>query len=871
MGEVYRARDTRLDRIVAIKILPREMSSDPLRKQRFEREAKTISNLNHPNICVLYDVGSQGGVSYLVMECLEGETLEKRLEKGPLPTEALLRHGMEIADALEKAHRNGVIHRDLKPGNIMLTKSGAKLLDFGLAKSRAAGATEEETLKTLTTGGAKLTEQGTILGTFQYMAPEQLGGKEADARTDVFALGELLYEMATGRVAFSGRTKASLIAAILSAEPPPISTVQPMTPPALERLVRGCLEKDPEERWQTAHDVKLQLRAIAEGGSQAGIPASVTAQRKNRERLLLAALAVTSMVAVAFGFLYTSRAPERARIVRSYIKAMPNSSFLLSGQQGGFAISPDGLRLAYVAQNAEGRALLWVRPIDSLEALALPGTEDAASPFWSPDSRMIGFFAGAKLKKIQATGGPPLTICDAPNARGGTWNQEGVILFTPNLNVPLHRVSASGGTPIPVTSLDPGKGDTTHRWPQFLPDGRHFLYVAGTPLTPRENPTNAIMLGSLDSKESKLLLHTHERAMYVSGHILFLRLSTLMAQPFDLKRMELTAEAFPIADPVQGNELTLNSIFSASENGLLAYLEGANSASRELIWLDRNGKKVGEVPGPDTYVSPRISPNGKKLLYTLISPYYEVWSYDMATNVKTRLTFGSTSGRASLTAVWYPDGQRIAFTSLGSGKFGFYQRAADGSGTEDLLLEEDSYVKYVNDWSPDGKFLVFQDAPRGTNEVWVLPLGGERKPFPIPQAQSPAFAATFSPNGKWLAYCSSESGEQKIYVVSFPGPGGKWQVSAGGGCYPRWRHDGKELFYLSRDNKIVAAEVRGDASSFSVGAVNALFETRVYRSAFGSGFDVAADGQRFIVDYEPGQPNVAITLVENWDSELAKK
>ena len=483
---------------------------------------------------------------------------------------------------------------------------------------------------------------------------------------------------------------------------------------------------------------------------------------------------------------------------------------------------------------------------------------------------MIGFFAGAKLKKIQATGGPPLTICDAPNARGGTWNQEGVILFTPNLNVPLHRVSASGGTPIPVTSLDPGKGDTTHRWPQFLPDGRHFLYLAGTPLTPRENPTNVVMLGSLDSKESKLLLHTHEQAMYVSGHILFLRLSTLMAQPFDLKRMELTAEALPIADPVQGNELTLNAMFSASENGLLAYLEGANSARRELIWLDRNGKKVGEVAGPDAYVSPRVSPDGKKLLYTLVSPYYEVWSYDMATGVKTRLTFGSTSGRASLSAVWHPDGQRIAFTSLGRGKFGFYQRAADGSGSEDLLLEESSYVKYVNDWSPDGKFLVFQHAPRGTNEVWVLPLAGERKPFPLPQAQSPAFASAFSPNGKWLAYCSSESGEQKIYVVSFPGPGGKWQVSPGGGCYPRWRHDGKELFYLSTDNKIVAAEVRGDASSFSVGAVNALFETRVYRSAFG-GFDVAADGQRFIVAYEPGQPNVAITLVENWDGELNKK
>src|SRR5215831_7695365 len=413
MGEVYRARDTRLERTVAVKVLPTEVSANPERKQRFEREARAISSLNHPNICALYDVGSQDGIEYLVLEFVEGETLEKRLEKGPLPTEVLLRHGMEIADALEKAHRSGVIHRDLKPANIMLTKSGAKLLDFGLAKW-TAGASEEETLKTLTTGGAKLTERGTILGTFQYMAPEQLEGKEADARTDLFAFGEVLYQMATARPAFAGKTKASLIAAILSAEPVPIATVQPMTPPALERLVRGCLEKDPEERWQTAHDVKLQLRAIAEGGSQSGVPALVATQRKTRERLLLAALGVTTLAAALLGVLYLKRAPDRSRVVRSYIKAMPNSSFLVGGQQGGFAISPDGRLLAYVAQGAEGKALLWVRPIDSLQALALPGTDDPSFPFWSPDSRMIGFFTSGKLKKIEASGGPPLTLCDAP-------------------------------------------------------------------------------------------------------------------------------------------------------------------------------------------------------------------------------------------------------------------------------------------------------------------------------------------------------------------------------------------------------------------------------------------------------------------------
>lgn len=867
MGEVYRAKDTRLERTVAIKVLPKEMSADAVRKQRFEREAKTISSLNHPNICTLHDIGSQDGVDYLVMECVAGETLAKRLERGPLPLEQVLKHGAQIADALDTAHRAGIVHRDLKPGNIMLTAAGAKLLDFGLAKPAARLAS----LATLTVTKAEspVTQQGTIVGTFQYMSPEQVEGKELDGRSDIFSLGAVLYEAVTGKKAFEGKSQLSVASAILEKEPALITSVKPLTPPALDHVIRRCLAKDPEERWQTARDFALELKWITESGSQS-MPAPVLRRTRTRDLIAAGGAILIILAAIFVGVLHWTRTPQEVRIARSYIKAMPNSSFLLSGQQGGFAISPDGLRLAYVAQNAEGKALLWVRPIDSLEALALPGTEDAAFPFWSPDSRMIGFFAAAKLKKIEATGSPPLTICEAPNPRGGSWNQEGVILFTPNLNVPLHRVPASGGAPTPVTSLDPGKGVTTHRWPQFLPDGRHFLYVAGTPLTPRENPTNAIMMGSLDSKESKLLLHAHARALYVSGHILFLRLSTLMAQPFDLKRLELTADALPIADPVQENELTLNAIFSASENGLLAYLEGANSASRELIWLDRSGKKVGEVPGPEAYVSPRISPDGKKLLYTLVSPYYEVWSYDMAPSVKTRLTFGSTSGRASLSAVWYPDGQRIAFTSLRSGKFGFYQRAADGSGSEDLLLEENSYVKYVNDWSPDGKFLVFQQAPLGTNEIWVLPLAGERKPFPLLQAQSPAFVSAFSPNGKWLSYCSSESGEQKIYVVSFPGPGGKWQVSPGGGCYPRWRRDGKELFYLSADNKIVAAEVRGDTSSFAVGTVNPLFETRVYRSAFG-GFDVTADGQRFIVAYEPGQPNVAITLVENWDAELKKK
>jgi len=868
MGEVYRARDTRLERTVAIKILPEQLSKDPVHKQRLEREAKAISSLNHPNICTLHDVGSQDGVDYLVMECVEGETLAKRLEKGALPLEQVLKYVAQIADGLDKAHRAGIVHRDLKPGNIMLTATGAKLLDFGLAKPAAPlvnGATLTAAVPT-----TPVTQEGTVVGTFQYMSPEQIEGREVDGRSDIFSLGSVLYEMLTGQRAFPGKSQLSVASAILEKEPEPISSVNPLTPPALDHAIRRCLAKDPEERWQTARDLALELKWIAESGPERSVFAPVTGRIERREQILAGVAMTGALAAILFGVLYWSRAPSKSRTVRSYIKAMPNSSFVVGAQQGGFAISPDGLRLAYVAQNADGKTLLWVRALDSLQGQALEGTEEASFPFWSPDSRSIGFFASGKLKKIEFSGGPSFTVCDAPNPRGGSWNQDGVIVFTPSLNVPLHRVSASGGTPVPVTTLDPAKGITTHRWPQFLPDGHHFIYVAGTPLTPRENPTNTIMVGMLDSKETKLLLHAHASAQYVSGHILFLQQSTLMAQPFDVRRLELTGDAFPIADPVEESELILRSMFSASENGPLAYLEGTSSAGRQLLWLDRNGKKVGEVPGADTYMSPRISPDGKKVLYTLIAPWYEVWSYDMTLGLKTRLTFGTSSGRASLSPLWSPDGQRIAYMSLRDGRFGFYQKAANGSGNEEGLLKESDSVRYLNDWSPDGKFLAFQQAPQGINEIWMLPLTGERKATPFLQFKFSSAISAFSPNGKWLAYCSTESGDQKVYVVPFPGPGGKWQVSPGGGCFPRWRRDGKELFYFSADNKIVAAEVRADGSNFAIGAVNPLFETRVYRTAFG-GFDVAADGQRFIICYEPGQPNVAIALVENWDAELKRK
>ena len=869
MGEVYCASDTKLRRKVALKVLPEIFANDAHRMARFEREAQVLASLNHPHIAHVHGLEESNGIRALVMELVEGQTLAERIAKESISLEEALPIAQQIAEALEYAHERGIIHRDLKPGNIKLAPDGqAKVLDFGLAKALEGGGGDVD-ISTSPTISAAATRAGVLLGTAAYMSPEQAKGKAVDRRADIWAFGCVLFEMLAGKAAFGGETITDTLAAVVRGEPE-WGQLPQKTPWRIRELLQRCLTKDPKHRLQAIGEARIALEnAFTGAGTEDSI--SVAATNRKRERILTVATVVFAFAAIVIAIAHWGRAPEEARIVRSYIKAMPNSSFLLGGQQGGFAISPDGLRLAYVALNADGMALLWVRPIDSLQAQALAGTEDATFPFWSPDSRNIGFFADGKLKRIEASGGPSLTLCDAPNPRGGTWNQDGVILFAPNLNVPLHRISDSGGTPIPVTSLDPSKGVTTHRWPQFLPDGRHFLYVSGTPLTPRENPTNAINLGSLDSKESKLLFHAHAGAQYVSGHILFLRLSTLMAQPFNAKRLELTGDAFPIADPVQEYELSLRSVFSASQNGLLAYQEGTNSASRELIWLDRSGKKVGEVPGPEAYLSPRVSPDGKKLLYTVVSPWYEVWSYDMALGVKTRLTFGTAgSQRASLSPVWSPDGQRIAYMTISAGRFGIYQKAANGSGSEELLLEESDSVKYLNDWSPDGKFLAFQQAPRGINEIWMLPLAGERKPYPLVQPLSPALLSGFSPDGKWLAYCSSESGEQRVYVVPFPGPGGKWQVSPGGGCYPRWRRDGKELFYLAEDNKIVAAEVKADGSSFAIGAVNPLFETRLYRSPYG-GYDVSADGQRFIIAYEPGQPNVAITLVENWDAELKKK
>ena len=878
MGEVFRAVDTRLERTVAIKILPPQLSNDLARKQRFEREAKTISSLNHPHICVLYDVGHQDGTDYLVMECLEGETLAKRLEKSPIPLEQVLKFGAQIADALDKAHRSGVVHRDLKPGNIMLTPTGAKLLDFGLAKPVVA-LTTGATLTAAATPTTPVTQEGTILGTFQYMSPEQIEGKELDGRSDIFSLGAVLYEMLTGQRAFQGKSQLSVASAILEKEPPPISTVKPLTTPSLDHALRRCLAKDPEERWQTARDIAIELKWIADSGPSSGSAGPLVNRASSRERILAIAFVLAAGAAIALGVLYAKRPATNTRVTRTYVKSEEGSGFIFSGDQKGFAISPDGLNLAYVASTPtpDAKSALWIRPMDSLHARLLPGTEAAGFPFWSPDGRYIGFFAGGKLKKIDSQGGPPLIICDAPDGRGGSWNQQGDIVFTPTVNSPIYRVSASGGPITRLTMQDSSKNETTHRWPWFLPDGRHFIFLAGSTFTPRESATNSILMGSLDSKETKPLFHTHYQAVYASGHMLFLRQSSLMAQSFDAKRFEFTGEAVPIAEQVREDSSIAHAWFSPSANGLLLYAEGA-AKNRQLVWFDRNGKQIEAVPGEDAYAGISLSPDGKKLAYYLDGTGFDVWGFDIARGVKIPLTFGASSGQGNLYPVWSPDGKYVAYTSYRNGTYALYQKPADGSGGETLLLEGIDHFRVPTSWSMDGKLLVYHEGVSGGTyangvpggwSIWVLPLFGGHKAYPFIQSTFSAREASFSPDRKWLAYCSNESGEYRVYVVPFPGPGGKWQVSLGDGRGPLWRRDGKEIFYLSADNKLMAVNVEASGGSFAAAGARVLFDSHSY-GVFGR-YDASADGQRFVVVYEGNRPSSTLTSVANWTADLKER
>jgi Tol biopolymer transport system component len=857
MGEVYRAQDTRLDRTVAIKVLPCEFAASTEARQRFEREARAVSSLNHPHICALYDIGRQDETDFLVMEYLEGETLADRLAKGALPLEEALRLAIQVAGALDAAHRHGVVHRDLKPGNVMLTRSGGKLLDFGLAKmGQAAPPVEGSLAATLT---RPLTAHGTILGTFQYMAPEQLEGQEADARTDIFAFGAVLYEMLTGRRAFEGRSQASLISAIMSSDPPPISTLQPAskgTPPsALDHVVRTCLKKNPEDRFQTAHDVMLQLQWVTE--MEPG-----HAPRSERPRtwphwLLSAGLFIA---ALAFAVAWYRRPAVEVHSVRFTLDPPDNASF--PPYPGFVAVSPDGLRIAFVAAG-EGKNLLWVRALDTLAVRSLPGSEGASSPFWSPDSRFIGFFADRKLKKIEASGGPAIILCDAaspaPFGLGGAWNQDGTIVFAQTGGL-FHRVSAAGGVAVPLASIAAGERQQVS-FPSFLPGGRHLVHTG----TVDVSGSMGTFITLLDTKESRRLFQPSRGAAYSHRHLLFLRAGNLMAMPFDVKRLEPAGSAVPLAEMVD--------TFSVSENGVLVYRTGSvGGFGKQLTWYDRSGKQkqpLGKMAG---YFTLRLSPDEKRLAVQIYDTQTlgDIWVFDLTRAIPTRLTFDPSNDHHP---VWSPDGIRIVWASNRPARSGsggtsnLYIKNSGGTGDDELLLKSETN-KRPTDWSRDGRFILYENEdPKTKTDLYVYPMLGDRRPFPFLNSEFNEAQARFSPDSRWVAYVSDESGAPQVYVQAFPRGTAKYQISDAGGEEPQWRGDGKEIFYISA-GKLMAVAIKATGSTLEPALPRPLFDARISRAVWNGNYAVRADGQSFLVNSLGVASASPLTVVLNWSAGL---
>jgi len=882
MGEVYKASDTRLGRLVAIKVLPSQFSGQPEFKQRFEREAQAIAGLNHPNICTLYDVGAHDGIQYLVMELLEGETLAGRLARGPLPLEEALHIAIEISDALDKAHTTGITHRDLKPGNIMLTKSGSKLMDFGLAKKRAPA--EPSSASNVPTGVGDLTQHGSIIGTVQYMAPEQVEGEEADSRTDIFALSVVLYEMVTGKKAFSGKSQASLMASILQSQPPAMPSIEPLVPPSLQRVVEIGMAKEPRDRWQTAHDVTLQLKWIVEGGSQAGLPTPVAHHRKHREWLAWAVAALALVAVGALAIPYIWKAPPDVRPVQFSI--YPANGTVFGPDAAPIrpfpAISPDGRRIVYQAQEPNEPVMLWLRALDSVEAVPLPGTENAALPFWSPDSRYVGFTADRKLKKIEASGGPVQVLCDVTNAVEATWNRDGIILFADasgagvgSGNNGLERVSDAGGKPVVVMSPNKDQKDqkeTTLRAPYFLPDGRHFLYLA--------QPPNTIYVGSLDSTEPpKRLLAADSRAAYAPpGYLLFVQQGTLMGQRFDADTLELSGDAFPVA---QNTRVSANNngraAFGVSDNGTLVYRTGdlLGTAGMRIIWLDREGKVTDSINQDQSADNrnPRISPEEKRIAIERRTSEgclncSDIWILDLLRGANTRLTFGANE---ELLGSWSPDGSRILYRANTNGTAALYTKPASGVGAEELLLKLDQDITGAADWSQDDRYILYtvNDAATGS-DIWFLPLFGDGKPQPFAKTQFNQAIPRFSFDGRWVAYSSNESGTNQVYVQSFPSGGQRVQISVDGGTNPRWRRDGKELYFTGAQRNLMAVELKSSSSSLEPGVPRRLFQ---FPAVSNANFTVAADGQRFLFAVAATTINnpvddAPLTVILNWTAAV---
>jgi len=884
MGEVYKARDTRLDRTVAIKVLPPEFAADPERRARFEREARAISQLTHPHICTLYDIGATstaeeaGGapVDYLVMEYLEGETLAARLEKGPLPVAEVLRYGVEIASALDRAHRSGIVHRDLKPANVMLAKGGtarsgapqAKLMDFGLARptaltAEAAAQTESPTVR------RPITAEGTIVGTLQYMAPEQLEGKDADARTDLWALGCVLYEMAAGKQAFAGTSQASLIAAILKEAPRPLAELQPLTPPALERVVRQCLEKDPDERWQSAHDIASELGWISTSDA-ASTPSAVSAKPagRRRERLPWMVAGVMAIAALALGAVALWRGGQStAGEATVHAAILHEGEGVIDTTPSNVAISPDGRRIAYMVVDAEGEEGLWVRDLDSQVSRRLTDLWAPQLPFWSPDSRWVAFFTMSdppRLWKVPATGGAPVSLCDVTTGLGGTWGTQDVIVFAPTGSGPLYRVSSAGGSPEPVTVLDAERHQTGHRMPWFLPDGDHFLFAA----LPRVGPDVEIFAGSLGSKQVKRIMAAASGVTYAEpGYLLFERDQRLVAQRFDVSRLELTGEPIPIGEPpLAQSSWEATWIATASATGRLATLRSRPQRT-DVEWVDRLGRPLRKLPLPaGQWASIALSPDGQSVLASrpIAAVLAEIWLFDLE-GAKVERVSQPQIMNADL--AWAPDGRSFVYSSSQGGRFEVYRQQPGSTDPPQLIPTVDAQFKAVCGFTPDGRALVIgaHDPLKGWG-LWLAPLGTKTAPTFLLGYRAREIGGAVSPDGHWLAYGSLESGRSEVYVTPFPAGGQRTRVSTNGGYFPKWVRAGKELLYMSfqgRDGSVMSVPV-GTGPAFTAGTPRTILTRRGLAS-----FAVSSDGERLLLSVESGDtPPPYISLTLGWTAAM---
>jgi len=882
MGEVYQAHDTKLGRDVAIKVLPEAFAHDPERLSRFQREAKMLAALNHSNIATIFGLEQFNSTSYLVMELVPGETLQQRIKReGAIPIDEALAIAKQISEALEAAHEKGIIHRDLKPANVKVTPEGkVKVLDFGLAKAFEGDKSGSDPSNSPTLSQAA-TLQGVILGTAAYMSPEQARGKSVDKRTDIWAFGCVLYELLTGKQAFHGEDITEILAAVVKSEPD--WAALPAAMPGKGRdLLRHCLQKDNRLRLRDAGDAQIEIQDALTAPAVTVAATAAPTTRGWRGRVAWAAAGVFVLTAIAFAIGFVLRTPNPPQQMRLIAEIGADAS-LYTAFGPSAILSPDGTRLAFLASGADQKRRIYVRSLDQLQATALSGTENATDPFFSPDGQWIGFFADGKLKKISVQGGAAVTLCDVANERGGSWGADGTIVFTPDLQVPLSKVSSAGGTPRPLTTLDKQTGEITQRWPQVLPGGKAVLFASGT--HPSSYEDSDIVVYSMASGQRKTVQRGGSYARYLpSGHVVYIHEGALFAVPLDLKRLEVTGQPALILEGVVTAPTNGGAQFSFSETGNLVYVEGrAGGQNVSIYWMDHQGKFMPLRETPGFYYNLAFSPDGKRLALEIFDgKRRDIWVYEWERDGLTRLTF---AGELNENPIWTPDGQRIAYSSQEKGgTINLWWIRADGAGDAQRLTESKS-LHYAGSWRPDGKVLAFsQQSPGATDfDILTLPIEGDEKsgwkpgdPKPFVNSAFSEREPAFSPDGRWLAYESNESGSYEVYVRPFPGPGGKWQISTGGGVFPEWFRNGKELFYRTPDSKIMVVTYTGSGDSFHADKPQLWSPGQFTDRGLGNlNFDLHPDGKRFAVLKAPGTGQTAavnkLNFIFNFFEELRRR